>query len=254
MTFLFSLFLMNAAMADDEAAPPANKSEVVPTRSPVTIIIPNLAKNAVSEEEVLLMETISRIASSKLSYYKTYPVELPPTIFTQAEFSDGIVLRKDLENLPLNAGKKELHTLAFDKDGNIRDLSKSQRKSIRKTGMFTVDSLAFPGKSHTWKLSKTLQKGTTENSKSMSHNLRWGLSRLVVHAPDRLFSNDDFSIRKGLSEGGGGLRSMGSLLLGMREYKEIDKADWIEERLDKPMYAESGAFGETRQRPPPPCQ
>ena len=170
-------------------------SEPVPQRVPLNVSVPDSLKDGLSKEEAELIDMIARIASTNLSYYETYPFSLPRSQFNSVSFADGLVREDDLKLFPENDGSKELYSLAFDREGKRIPLSAEQWSDIRRKGGFSVASQAVPGTFHRWELSGLLQNGTVPTFNSFDNGVRWGLSRLAVDVPNRLFFHRDFKVK-----------------------------------------------------------
>ena len=206
-----------------------------PVRVPFVVTVPDVAKQNASVEELALMVEFAGIASARLSYYVEYPFVLPKSMFSGVIFDEGLIKETDLQAVPIADSEEELSDLAFDKEGNRYRLSAEQKSDIRQRGGFSVASKKSPEKTYDWQLSGILQKGTLPTFNSYKNNLTWGLGRLSVHLPSRLFLDEPFSIRRGLADTGTGLWGLSSLLVGLPESHGDfpEKEDWVKDWVDQ---------------------
>jgi hypothetical protein len=102
------------------------------------------------------------------SWDQMHVESLPQSSFTQAF------------DYPRRPRDESMHSLAVDTDGSLRKLSPKQRDQIRESGTFDVESHAFPGRTHTWRLTNWIQRGRVNTLHDFRVRFSWALYMLVV--------------------------------------------------------------------------
>ena len=120
-----------------------------------------------------ILRALADEAESRLFTWSRFDVELPPTSFTE---------RFEYPQRP----HENVQDLAIGEDGSLRPLSLEQRNQIRRTGTFEVPSSAFPGKTHRWKLTNWLQRGSDNAWADLKLRMSWVLFLIVIWFP-RMF-------------------------------------------------------------------
>ncbi len=138
----------------------------------------------------------------------------------------------------------ELDEIAFDPTINKnKRLNREQLESIKKTGQFDVDSLHFPGKKHTWVLTKLLQDGYENSNKIFYQTLSTALHLLIVTSKRR-FNHRVFSIWQSLKAWGTGFKDLVGKHLKITnfEFKNLTLFFYCTRRFDWTSSSQSQIF------------
>lgn len=187
------------------------------------------------DEEFAVHSAIEKITSKLLYHWTNVPIVFPDSIVEQG-FGEQFTGSKDLFVLPTF---DELEQISVDSSGHRKKLSKDQLESIKKTASFEVPSANFPDKHHTWKLSKWLQKGSTESKNSFLKDISRSLSLIIITARNRFIARR-FSILSGVKACGNSLYDLVDIFIGLPR-KYISKGDAyfkVREELEKYLVEE----------------
>lgn len=98
---------------------------------------------------------------------------------------------------PQNRGRENLADLAWD---NVEDrrkrLNEDQRKQLRKTGQFSVESTMFPEQHYVWETHGILQTGTHNIAKRFKKLIAYSLYHLIIGIPDRIYRHEYISFKR----------------------------------------------------------
>ena len=174
----------------------------------------NLNDQDVSHTDLANIKTIHNLIKTltgdRVHRWKYNVPECPASITGESEDTQ-MFQASDLFILP---AFNEMDALAVDEEGKKKPLDQIQLDSISKRGEFDVLSHAFPGKSHTWRLAKWLQKGYVKSNESFFNDLSKALQLLIITAKRR-FTSKNFSILSGFKAWKSVIFNALDILIGM---------------------------------------
>ncbi|KAH3866809.1 hypothetical protein DPMN_029932, partial [Dreissena polymorpha] len=185
----------------------------------------------VSPEVQELMQHIQEVAESLLYHWKNFPIVLPPSLTSQGYEK---IDYRDLFKAPTF---DELEQVATDTFGDLKKLGEWQLKSVWERGQFDVPSFNFPGQSHTWRVTRLLQKGTQNANDSLLGDMALALRLLIITAKNRFISNT-FSLSQSLKSWGTGVWKLMDIVFGMPSTGSGDLASKMRSERQKYLIAE----------------
>eukprot|EP00733_Pompholyxophrys_punicea_P000345 Pompholyxophrys_punicea_v1_NODE_90_length_3614_cov_2.289407.p1 type:complete len:1054 gc:universal NODE_90_length_3614_cov_2.289407:3252-91(-) len=83
----------------------------------------------------------------------------------------------------------ELNDVARGVNGALKSLNDTQKKTIIKEAVFTVESKNFPGQVHTWRLTRLLQNGRKKTYRVIKKRFALALGLFIIQVPKRFFDD-----------------------------------------------------------------
>lgn len=179
-----------------------------------------------NQNKVDLAELISRIKQN-MSTIKDNPVdmefELPVSSITESI---------DLSQLAnFKSSVNECDTLARDDNGRLIRLNDEQLASLRRNGTIEVPSAEYPNQNHTWKISRLVQKGTTNIKNSFYGEMAVTLRLFRYVVPHRIYGGNYITMASSVKNFVKGLLDIPVILFGWRNQKKKYNFSQIEERM-----------------------
>lgn len=146
----------------------------------------------------------------------------PPIIqIPQSQIPDDLVDSNRLYTRTNVASKikEDLLHLGYDENSNHKKLNDTQLKDVRNFGKFSVNSVTFSGKEHTWQLGLLLQKGLHNIKYSFLNSLATSVCRIIISIPERIYS-DKYSISYAVKSFFNFFLTICEIFLGFTSYYE----------------------------------
>ncbi|KAG7303080.1 hypothetical protein JYU34_013107 [Plutella xylostella] len=177
-----------------------------------------------------LVNNIKQVAEDFLYHWKTFPIVLPPSRFSQPGAS--------LSDIILAPPCDELEAAALDASSEPHPLSPKQLHSIREKGEFEVPSRHFPGLVTVWRLAGWLQRGRTRLREDLYDALACSAALLLVSARGRLLRHERFSVLAGVYSLAEAAHRLLDLIFGMPSLEARDLDKKIREERSRYLVAE----------------
>lgn len=146
--------------------------------------------DAVPPELVPAVRTIKETAERHLFRWKKFPLRLPPPLLELPATPPGADAHKSctacLRGALVVPKPEDAEPVARDAKGRPPTFTRDQLHCIRELGEFEVESRAFPGQKHRWRLSSVVQSGRARSKARLLRRVSVALRLLVVTARNRL--------------------------------------------------------------------